>query len=1090
MFFFKPLTQPTRSFIGVVFFFLMMEPCTVVAQLRTDSEFLRAMDSLAPIISSRAATGNSSRNGNGTLPGYKPSAQQSNMLSSARTTGGANCRDTSSRIAIVKDSIHFYVTNPATASNGDLLVSGQYYNFWDKGSQSKGFLVRTDKYGRVRWAKLYDSLNHLDANHYLNYYNLTELNDGTILLAGSTTDKPSGNDDLVLTRVDANGNIIWSREYYARTWEKGHGSADWFYIMQMKQDASTGDIYLSSASWAHGVHLIKVKTSTGDIQWSNQISLYTNGYGNERAGGFIIRANDIILTGSKTPYWGSFVFFYRINKTTGDTLSTKIFSLSDTSAKAFSRMDPLQELPGGRFALAGSLNGQYRLVLGSSLPLYHAGVAIFDSSLNYEKGYCFRNNIESNIYNTRTTVHPDGSGLFSMMNYIGGFSGEMYYTQFNNGSITKQRRRYFSGEGYPYEPTSFTDGNGGDMIVQMMGDSASPSPRSPIVISKLHLTDTSSYCMGVETAASFVEPVLYKYYPYNFTDSVRKSVMLERKVRAITTSTLVLAPPLPVCEQVSFCDTLKLTASLDTTCPDMPIIIKTYKNKGCGGMVQFYYDTSVVKTFVQLTDTTFKLVFKKGWEGFLRGSLAGCTTHTDSVKLTILEAPATLSLSSDRDICPGNSFLLNAHKGFASYVWQDGSTDSVFKVSAPGRYYVRVTNACGGELTDTIVISAHVPAAFSAGSDRTLCKHDSVTIVAQRGFSNYQWTAQGYTISNAHNATITVSPQTTTDFYVTAEESANCLVYDTVRITVFQVPNINLGADTSFCFAQKVVFNAGPGFQHYNWSNGDTTRQIIIGTAGTYKVVAVTADKCNAADTIVVKEVYAKPVVNLVTDSTLCLGTQRRLDAGSFSSYRWNTGAVTRTLQVTDTGYYAVMVTDVRGCVDTASIHIGYLVLPPSHFLPTDTSICSYQELTLTPLRSFDRYLWSTGDNNRSITINKPGQYWLLVTDKDNCSGSDSIYLTERQCMQGLYVPNAFTPNGDRVNNTFRPLLFGNIEYYEFTIFNRFGQKIFTTKDQSNGWNGAYNQLPQNPGAFVWVCSYKLAGENTETKSGTFLLLR
>lgn len=1065
-------------------------PYTVGAQGRSDLGFLRAMDSLAPVISSKAATGNSSRNGNASLRAYKTHYQQRSLPSFARTAAGAYCRDTSSRIAIIKDSIHFYVTNPAITRNGDLLVSGEYYNYWDTVSQSKGFVIRTDKYGNIRWAKLYDSLNHVDNYHYLNYYTLTELNDGTILLAGYSSDRATENDDLVLTRVDANGNIIWSREYYARNWERGNGSADWFYIIQMQQDAATGDIYLSSGSWAQGVHLIKVKMSTGDILWSNQISLDTNGYGREQAGGFMIRGNDIILSGSVTPYWDSYIFLCRINKATGDTLSTKMFLLSDTLAKAFLWMDPMQELPRGRFALYGTLSGIWRYMYDGSVPLYHAGVAIFDGNLNYEKGYCFRNNIENNIYNTRITVHPDGTGLFAMMKFISGFSGEMFYTQFNNGIITKQRKRYFAGEGYPYEPNSFPDGAGGDMIVQMMGDSANANPRSPIVISKLHLTDTSSYCMGKDTDVSFIEPVAYEEYPYNFIDSVRKSVMLERKVRTITAAPLLLQSPVPLCEQVSYCDTIKLTASLDTTCPNMPVIIRIYKNKACGSAVQFTYDTSVVTTFIQLTDTTYKLEFKKSWEGFLRGSLPGCTTHTDSVKLTILEAPSALSLGSDMDICPGNNLLLNAHKGFASYLWQDGSTDSVLNVTTPGTYYVKVTNACGGELTDTIVISAHVAAAFSAGSDTTLCRYDSVSLLATPGFTNYQWTAQGFTIANSHEASIKVSPQSSADFYVTAEESPNCLVKDTVKVTVFHVPEIKLGADTSFCFGQQVTFDAGNGFQYYTWSNGDTTRQITVSAAGTYTVLALTAEQCSAADTVAIKEIYAKPVVNLGADSTLCLGAKRRLDAGNFSSYLWNTGAVTKVLEVTDTGYYTVMITDLHHCADTGNIHISHLVLPPANFLPTDTSICTYQTLTLTPLRSFEHYLWSTGDNKRSISINKAGRYWLRVTDKNNCTGSDSIYINEKQCMQGLYVPTAFTPNGNGVNNTFRPLLFGNVEYYEFSVFNRFGQKIYTSKDQLKGWDGTYKGLPQDAGTFVWVCRYKLTGEKAETKKGTFLLLR
>lgn len=92
--------------------------------------------------------------------------------------------------------------------------------------------------------------------------------------------------------------------------------------------------------------------------------------------------------------------------------------------------------------------------------------------------------------------------------------------------------------------------------------------------------------------------------------------------------------------------------------------------------------------------------------------------------------------------------------------------------------------------------------------------------------------------------------------------------------------------------------------------------------------------------------------------------------------------------------------------------------------------------------------------------------------------------------MKGPYVPNAFTPNGDGKNDVFRPLIFGNVKQYTFTIYNRWGAIVFQTHDIQKGWNGELDGIKQESNAFAWVCDYQIEGEQTRVEKGTLILIK
>lgn len=214
------------------------------------------------------------------------------------------------------------------------------------------------------------------------------------------------------------------------------------------------------------------------------------------------------------------------------------------------------------------------------------------------------------------------------------------------------------------------------------------------------------------------------------------------------------------------------------------------------------------------------------------------------------------------------------------------------------------------------------------------------------------------------------------------------------------------------------------------------------------------------------------------------------LDAGSFAGYLWNTGSTDRTITVSGTGNYSVTVVDDNHCKGTDSVIISTILPVPSGFLPSDTAICSYGNLVIRPLGPFKNYLWIDNQLTSTLAVTKPGTYWLQVTDFNDCVGSDTINVIQKDCMEGFYIPNAFTPNMDGINDVYKPMIFGRLQSYQFTIFNRFGQVVFKTTDVNKGWNGNLAGSIQNMESYVWICSYQLNDEKPVTKKGTVLLIR
>ncbi len=236
--------------------------------------------------------------------------------------------------------------------------------------------------------------------------------------------------------------------------------------------------------------------------------------------------------------------------------------------------------------------------------------------------------------------------------------------------------------------------------------------------------------------------------------------------------------------------------------------------------------------------------------------------------------------------------------------------------------------------------------------------------------------------------------------------------------------------------------------------------------------------------------VNTNPEPNLGQDRNLCTGHAITINPGIFNNYLWQDGSTGPSLTISNTGTYWVKVTDKNNCSASDSLNIVDIVTVPSNFLKSTDSICPDENLNIAADKKYAVYLWSTGSTQSSINIQAPGIYSLTVTDDNGCMGTEAITVFSKNCYSGIYVPNAFTPNQDGKNDYFRPLLFGNIKNYSFTIYNRFGQTIFESSELLKGWDGLYKGHPQDSDIYLWICRYQLDDRAITVNRGSFLLIR
>ncbi|CAN5620169.1 hypothetical protein BH11BAC1_BH11BAC1_06150 [soil metagenome] len=268
-----------------------------------------------------------------------------------------------------------------------------------------------------------------------------------------------------------------------------------------------------------------------------------------------------------------------------------------------------------------------------------------------------------------------------------------------------------------------------------------------------------------------------------------------------------------------------------------------------GGIPQYsysWYSQNIIPDTISLVNTiyinnNFPVIF------YAEDSLGNISIDT----IRIIIEPF-VNLGADFTICGNASAVLNSGNSSSAYtyLWQDGSSDSVFTVTSTGQYWVSVTDTAGCINTDTVFVSVFSLPSLNLGNDTSICGNSNLSLNASSGFNSYLWQ------DNSSDSLLVVS--STGNYWVEVTDIHGCNNSDTISVELYPNPFIYLGIDTTVCNTVSVVLHAGSGFVSYLWQDNSSDSVLIASTQNAgydtilYTVDIVDTNSCAASDSIVI----------------------------------------------------------------------------------------------------------------------------------------------------------------------------------------------------------------------------------------------
>jgi len=320
--------------------------------------------------------------------------------------------------------------------------------------------------------------------------------------------------------------------------------------------------------------------------------------------------------------------------------------------------------------------------------------------------------------------------------------------------------------------------------------------------------------------------------------------------------------------------------------------------------------------------------------------------------------------------------------------------------------------------------------------------------------------------------------------------SSNTAYYfiDDVSVSTLNF-NMQISGDTSICLGDSAHLIA-TGNNTYSWYNvSDLNLQLSNQSSFDVKPdSSITYIVYGDIDTGYVT-INVLPSINfsLGSDTTLCSGDTLFSNlTGSGLSFLWNDNYTLEYKIIDQAGLYWLEIHSGASCSFRDSIQVSMLELPSAE-LGNDTMICEGSSIILDVSQNGVNYIWNDASSNASLNVNTSGTYFVRCENQCGQS-SDTISVQVEQCSYEVFLPNAFSPNGDGVNDVLyvRGLLISAIE---LNIFDRFGKLVFENKDINKGWNGKHKGKILSSGVFAYELTAVFIDGNEKYMKGTISLV-
>ena len=481
-------------------------------------------------------------------------------------------------------------------------------------------------------------------------------------------------------------------------------------------------------------------------------------------------------------------------------------------------------------------------------------------------------------------------------------------------------------------------------------------------------------------------------------------------------------------------------------------------------------------------------------------SCIGSTTviigQATTLNLTMSQTPTTCGLANGTA-----SVAVTGGSGAYSYVWSPlgGTASTTTQVAGGVTYTVNVTNgACTGTSSILVGTSNAPTATVSTVGSNCGANNGSATVSAVGGTQPYGfvWSPTGGNAATANN--LNSGP-----YSVLITDASGCTLTLPVNIPAIGGPTVTISNIVGASCGQNdgsATANVSGGAQPYTylWSPSGGSSATAVGlSGGTYTVSVTDASGCVVSENAVVPGSPQLVIIgNVINENCGQNNGQISLTITGGTApfnFAWTpSNSNSPVISNLTSGQYSVNVTDNAGCSTTASFTVDVIGTLLVNVNPSSVTINEGETVELTASGG-STYVWtpSLGINCLTAacdTVNAnplfTTTYEVFATDANGCEGSEfvTVYVNP-VCSKEIFVPSIFSPNADGKND--QQCVMGNcIASMEFSIYNRWGENVFTTTDQNQCWDGQYKGQKVNTGVFVYKLKATLINGNEVNQSG------
>ncbi|MEM9259267.1 MAG: gliding motility-associated C-terminal domain-containing protein, partial [Bacteroidota bacterium] len=487
------------------------------------------------------------------------------------------------------------------------------------------------------------------------------------------------------------------------------------------------------------------------------------------------------------------------------------------------------------------------------------------------------------------------------------------------------------------------------------------------------------------------------------------------------------------------------------TVTELPTVDLGEDQVACAGE-DFSLTADVMAESFRWQDNSMNLTFSGDQAGtYWVEAVNGSCPVRDSVMVTYVD-PGLVSLGPDTAVCNADQITLDAGVVGFTYRWQDDSDQQTFTATEEGRYFVEISLS-GCTAADTIEVD-FVQDLFPEEImlDFPFCEGASLELPVGNNpsFSNFRWsdgqTGPLFVTSTPGAYEVEYDYQESSNFNV-------CPVTVPFAVSEVPLPVVELGEDITTCTGDPVTLTIS---QAGVWQDGTVTASYAVMTPGRYRVEAANGP-CIAADSVEV-DFLPLPDFSLGADQSACEGEDLSVTVPTgLGTISWDDGLGDTQRAFMTSGIRWVDIEDANGCVGRDSVELTFTPIPVLE-LGQDTVACDDLPFRIAPTISGGALTWPDGSSTSEYAVVGPAPVTVVASLTDNaCAITDTITVSFRECINyQAYLPTAFSPNFDGVNDDFTALFDPRVEILEFRmqVFSRWGDQLFLTEDPTQSWDG------------------------------------